>query len=65
MLTNAIQAQNLLDLNINKNLSVIDTDMNARHKHYMSAEVNDSNWFNLTVSLIEIIHYVKINMLLL
>lgn len=51
MLANAIQEQDPLDLEVNKNLSVIDADINARHEHYMFAEVNDTNWFNLTVSL--------------
>lgn len=51
MLANAIQEQDPLDLDINENLSVIDADINTRHEHYMSAEVKDVNWFNLTVSL--------------
>lgn len=51
MLANVLQEQDPLEIDANKDLSVIDADINARHEHYISAEVNDSSWFNLTVAL--------------
>lgn len=51
MLANVLQEQDPLSLKANENISIIDADMSERHEHYVAAELNDSDWFNLSVSL--------------
>lgn len=51
MLANALQLQDPFSLKANEDISVIDTDMNERHEHYENSSINDSSWFNSSVSL--------------
>ncbi len=51
MLANVMQEQNPMNLEVNKDLDVIDQDITDRENHYNASECPDTKWISLTVAL--------------
>lgn len=51
MLANSLQEQDPIALKIYEMANVLPSDLLERHQHYLDAEVKDSDWIQLTISL--------------